>query len=156
MFLWCLVFIHLFVCSIFIFHLPSPLTGETPLLILFPFSLSEYCSFRSVCLSFLASFQENMYKHRRRKLVSSPKEAMCEPMCAQALSRVRLFVTYGLYPTRLLCPWNFPGKNSGAGCLFLLQGIFPTQGSNPYLLHLLHWLVSSLALSHLGSPRPKQ
>ena len=33
------------------------------------------------------------------------------------------------------CPWNFPGKNNGVGCHSLLQGIFPTQGSNPGLLH---------------------
>ena len=31
---------------------------------------------------------------------------------------------------RLLCPWNFPDKNTGASCHFLLQGIFPTQGLN--------------------------
>ena len=42
---------------------------------------------------------------------------------------------HGLEPTRLLCPWNFPGKNTGVGCHFLLQGIFPTQGLNPGLLH---------------------
>ena len=34
-----------------------------------------------------------------------------------------------------LCPWNFPGKSTGVGCHFLLQGIFPTQGSNPGLPH---------------------
>ena len=28
----------------------------------------------------------------------------------------------GLQPTRLLCPWNSPGKNTGVGCHFLLQG----------------------------------
>ena len=33
-------------------------------------------------------------------------------------------------PPRLLSPWNSPGKNTGVGCHFLLQGIFPTQGSN--------------------------
>ena len=33
-------------------------------------------------------------------------------------------------PTRLLCPWDFPDKNTGVGCHFFLQGIFPTQGSN--------------------------
>ena len=53
---------------------------------------------------------------------------------------------------RLLCPWDFPGKNTRVGCLLLLQGIFPTYGSNPYLLHLLHWQVNSLPLSHQGSP----
>ena len=35
-----------------------------------------------------------------------------------------------LQPTRVLCPWDFPGKNTGVGCHFLLQGISPTQGSN--------------------------
>jgi len=38
----------------------------------------------------------------------------------------------------LLCPWDSPGKNTGVGCHSLPQGIFPTQGSNPSLLCLLH------------------
>ena len=42
---------------------------------------------------------------------------------------------HGLQPTRHLCPQNFPGKNTGAGCHSLHQGIFPSQGSNPGLLH---------------------
>ena len=40
-----------------------------------------------------------------------------------------------LQPTRLLCPRNSPGTNTGMGCHSLLQGIFPTQGLNPGLLH---------------------
>ena len=40
---------------------------------------------------------------------------------------------------RLLCLWDYPGKNIGVSCHFLLQGIFPTQGSNLCLLCLLHW-----------------
>ena len=36
-----------------------------------------------------------------------------------------------LQPVIFLCPWDFPGKNTGVGCYFLLQGIFPTQGLNP-------------------------
>ena len=44
---------------------------------------------------------------------------------------------YGLWPARLLCPWNSPGKNTGVGCQSLLQGIFPTQGSNPAFPHSL-------------------
>ena len=43
----------------------------------------------------------------------------------------------GLHPNRLLCPWNCLGKNTGVGCHFLLQGIFPTQGSNPRHIHPL-------------------
>ena len=42
---------------------------------------------------------------------------------------------HGWWPARLLCPWDFPGKNTGVGCHFLLQGIFPAQGFNPGLLH---------------------
>ena len=37
---------------------------------------------------------------------------------------------HGLQPTRFLCPWDFPGKNTGVGCHFLLQEICPTQGLN--------------------------
>ena len=61
----------------------------------------------------------------------------------------------GLQPTSHLCPWDSSSKDTGVGCHFLLQGIFPTQGQNPCLLHLLHWQVDSLLLyhlSHLGSP----
>ena len=46
---------------------------------------------------------------------------------------------HGLQPARLLCPCYSPGKNTGVGCHALLQGIFPTQGSNLNLLHHLHW-----------------
>ena len=49
-----------------------------------------------------------------------------------------------------LCPWGFPGKNTGAGGHALLEGIFPTQGSNLCLLCFLHWQVNSLPLSYLG------
>ena len=50
---------------------------------------------------------------------------------------------------RLFCPWDFPGMNTGVGCHFLLQGIFPTQGSNPALPHFRQILYH---LSHWGSP----
>ena len=47
-----------------------------------------------------------------------------------------LLQPHGLQPTRLFHPWNFPGKNTGAGCHFLLQRIFLTWRSS---MHLLHW-----------------
>ena len=53
---------------------------------------------------------------------------------------------HGLY--RLFHPWDFPGKNTGVGCHFLLQGIFPTQGLNPGLPHSRQMLY---CLSHPGS-----
>ena len=46
--------------------------------------------------------------------------------------------------------WNFPGQNTGVDSFFLLQGIFPTQGANPGLLHC-RWILYQL--SHEGSPR---
>ena len=58
---------------------------------------------------------------------------------------------HGLQPTRLLCPRNFPGKNTRVGCHFLLHGNFLIQRSNPHLLHLLHCQGDSLPQSHLRS-----
>ena len=58
--------------------------------------------------------------------------------------------TRGLQPTRLLCLWEFPGKDTEVDCHFLLQGIFLTQESNPGLLHYRQILYR---LSYEGSPR---
>ena len=52
----------------------------------------------------------------------------------------------GRQATRLLCPWDSPGKSTGVGCHALLQGIFLTQRLNPRLLHLLYWQAGSLPL----------
>ena len=65
------------------------------------------------------------------------------------LSRVRLFRDpMDCSPHKLLCLWDFSGKNTGVGCHFPLQGIFPTQGSNLHLLCLLpcSWLLYHLSL----------
>ena len=56
---------------------------------------------------------------------------------------------HGVWPTRILCAWNFPGNNTGVNYHFLLQRIFLTQGPNPHLLYLLHWQADSLALCHV-------
>ena len=56
------------------------------------------------------------------------------------LSHLVMFICLrprGLQPTRLLCPWDSAGKNTGVGSHVLLQGIFPTQGLNPHLLPLI-------------------
>ena len=55
---------------------------------------------------------------------------------------------HGLWPTRLLCPWDFPGKHTGVGCHFFLQVIFQTQRSNLGLLHSRKILCH---LDHQGS-----
>ena len=77
--------------------------------------------------------------HKRTLLVS---QSVCRSVVSDSLW------PHGLQPTRLLCPWNSPGKNAGVGCHFFLQGIFPSQGSNPGLLHCRQTLYP---LSHRGS-----
>ena len=56
---------------------------------------------------------------------------------------------HGLWPSRLLCLWNSPGKSTGVGSHSLFQGIFPIKGLNPGLLHCRRILY---CLSHQGSP----
>ena len=55
----------------------------------------------------------------------------------------------GLQLTRILCPWDFPGKNTGVCCHFLLQGIFLTQKLKSWFLH---WQADYLPLTHQGNP----
>ena len=57
-------------------------------------------------------------------------------------------------PARFLCPWDFPGKNTGVSCHTLLQGILPTQGLNPGLLYCRRfftlWATMEVPLAVLG------
>ena len=63
----------------------------------------------------------------------------------QSLSHVQLFVTpWTVASQEFLCPWNSPGKNTRVRCHFLLQGIFPIQGSNPGLLYC-RWILYHLS-----------
>ena len=64
--------------------------------------------------------------------------SLCMHACIMCVLSHVWLGPHGLQPSRLL-QWTFPGKNTGAGCHFLLQGIFLTQGSNPHHLCLLHW-----------------
>ena len=66
-------------------------------------------------------------------------------MCACSVVSDSLW-PHGLGPATL-CPRDFPGKSTGVGCHFLLQGIFLTQESNPHLPCLLHWQMDSLPLA---------
>ena len=63
------------------------------------------------------------------------KVKLCPTLCNP------IFVT--LEPIRLLRPCDFPGKSAGVDCHFLLQGIFPTQESNPGLPHCKQTLLLS-------------
>ena len=84
----------------------------------------------------------------RKMTEETPKKALC--VCVlTTLVLSDSMRPHGLQPSRLLCPWDSPGKNTGVGCHSLRQGIFPTQGSNPGLLHCRQTLYH---LSYQGSP----
>ena len=65
-------------------------------------------------------------------LMITDSDIMC--MHTQLL-QLCLFETLWTVARQAPCPWDSPGKNTGVGCHDLLQGIFPTQGSNPDLLY---------------------
>ena len=57
------------------------------------------------------------------------------PVCVNLSVMSNSLWPHGLWPARLFCPWDSPGKNTRVGCHSLLQRNFPTQGSNPGHLH---------------------
>ena len=88
---------------------------------------------------------------RRTRFHDTPSSwSFCVFMHAQ--SRPTLCDPMDCRLPQLLCPWDFPGKNTGVGCQALLQGIFPTQGLNPRLFCLPHWQAGSLPLAPPGKP----
>ena len=89
-------------------------------------------------------------------LKSPPLAWLCRSCVPSDFSHVDSLRPRGLLPTRLLSPWDSPGKNTGVGCCALLQGIFPTQRSNPSPVFLLHWQASSLLLFFLDSSFGKE
>ena len=72
------------------------------------------------------------------------------PICMCAVAQL-CPTLYRLWPARLLCPWNSPGKNTGVGCHLILLGIQPSWDSNLHLLCLLHWQGDSLPMHDPGS-----
>ena len=81
---------------------------------------------------------------------TSPALLLIEFVGLHACSFMSNFESPWTVARRLLCPWDSPGKHTGVGCDFLLQGIFLTQGSNPPIWHLLHWQVDSLPIEPPG------
>ena len=76
-----------------------------------------------------------------RSLIQKPSITslcVCTYMCTCVCSVTSVVLTlrpHGLQSAKLLCPWDFPGKNTGVGCHALFQGISPAQGSNLSLLN---------------------
>ena len=110
-----------------------------------PFALSQICSGLSICRLLL------MLLHFSK--MTSPNFHRVDWSCLLLLFSHWVVSNslrpHRLYPARFLYPWDFPGENTGVGCHFLLQGIFPTQTAK---LDLLHGQVDSLPLNHQGYP----
>ena len=73
----------------------------------------------------------------RSKLSYNARGSHLDHCCSVTKSHPTL-QPHELQHARLPCPWDSPGSNTGMGCHFILQGIFPTQGLNQHLLCLLH------------------
>ena len=100
------------------------------------------------------SYTSSVYRHFYLYL------CMCVCVCVCVLRHSVMsnsLQPHGLQLARLLYPWNSPGKNAGMSSRSLLQGIFPTQGSNPGIFPTqrsnLHWRQSLYCLSDRGSPQ---
>ena len=120
---------------------PDSLAGS----ISFAQPLTSKCAEKSV----LTCFPFSVYTHKLAYLVWT-----CD-LKYHVLSRSVVSNSLrprGLLSPRLLCPQDFSGKNTGVGCCILLQGSFPTQGSNLRLLCLLHfWQITA---ESSGKPAP--
>ena len=76
-----------------------------------------------------------LFIHLKGKAKLMNKSMILQSCCLITKSCLIPLGPHGLQPTRFLCPWAFPGKNTGASCHFLPQGIFLTQELNLHLLH---------------------
>ena len=104
---------------------------------LFILSISSCLSFVTLGFKTLVQFQVKLCKVAHVCLVAQLCLTLCDPV------EVSL-------PSSSVHGGISPGKNAGVGCHALLQGIFPTQGSNPGLPHC-RWIF--YCLSHQGSPK---
>ena len=137
------------------FHLPHS-SHNTPLIFLSPYyTLALVSSFLSQC--FLFVIPSLVLLLFNSSILQGFSKSLLQVLCCAVLScfsRVWLFATHE--STRLLCPQDSPGNNTGVGCHALLQGIVPTLESNPYLLHcrhvVYHWATGEATLSSYYSP----
>ena len=86
------------------------------------------------------------------ELGSSPLQLLRAWVRLMSLHLCPTLWPHGLELSRLLCPWDSPGKNTGVGCHALLQEILPTQGPKQCLLCLPHWQAGSLPPAPPGKP----
>jgi len=106
-------------------------------------TLTQCGSVQTTCYSVVFTATSMPHQHSPLAIHVLLVDSQLKPCCCSLVTKLcpTLLQSNGLYPTRLLCPWNFSVKNTRVGCHFLLQGIFPTQKLNP---HLLYWQTDSL------------
>ena len=124
-------------------------------IVVHPFSNSYSVNFRMAILMRNITLLKEHFYHNSKTYCYSP---ICS-IIIFAFSNVSLSVSSSVVSdslqlhrqqlVRLLCPPDSPGKSTGVGCHALFQGIFPTPGSNPAVLHC-RWILYHL--SHQGSP----
>ena len=114
----------------------------------------------SVCVCVCFKYIHYILQLSNSRIFPYPTEETTHPLAASLNSSLPHSVSesgsvlsnssgpHGVQPARLLCPWDFPCKNTGMGCHVLLQGIFLTQGSNPGLSNCRQILYH---LSHQGN-----
>ena len=115
----------------------------------------------------IVNFNSDVTSSRKASLLEAPEGALAlSSGRAVTISSVDRGLSYSYYQVIHVCmyakslqscptlwdPMDCLGKKTGVGCYFLLQGIFPTQGLNPCLLHLLHYRQILCPLSHQRSP----
>ena len=108
--------------------------------------------FQTFLVSSLKSTQPNFRILHEIILIKINLGISCLCRHIKSLQPCSTLQLHGLQPARLLYSWNSPGKNTGVGCYFLLQGISPTQRSNWLLLLLLHWQADSSPLAPSENP----
>ena len=117
---------------------------------------NQVCSFSwiraswSYFITFMQSQLQNTF-NSQVNFHSYPSSDCILVWCCWVVQCVLLFHPMDCSPTRLVCPRDFSGKNTGVGYYFLLQGIFLTQGLNPSLLCPLHCRHILYLLKHWGS-----
>ena len=105
-------------CSFFVLHASTLVVNETMFTSFLPACTLSSRGWPSSSTTAPCMQWYHVYVH----LLLAESESVSHSVMSNSLRH------HGLYPGRLLFPWDFPGKNIGLDCHFLLQGIFPTQG----------------------------
>ena len=117
----------------------------------FVISVCNFYAFKYLCVEINKLVTGQRCQKQFNQLTPCIHMPMCVCVCAQVVSRSHSVESdslgpHGLQPTKVLCPWDFPDKNTRVGFHFLLQEIFLNQGLDPGLLycrqmlyHLSNW-----------------